>query len=108
VTSIVRGADLLSSTPRQIYLQRSLSLATPEYLHVPIAINDAGEKLSKQTGATALAADPVPTLLAAWRFLDQQMPVRPIASAQAFMEFAIGAWSRVRLPPVKMLPAPRV
>jgi len=108
VTSIVRGADLLSSTARQIYLQRCLSLATPEYLHVPIAINNAGEKLSKQTGATALADDPMPTLLAAWRFLDQAMPPTSIASAQAFTEFAIGAWSRVRLPPVRMLPAPRV
>jgi glutamyl-Q tRNA(Asp) synthetase len=104
----VRGADLLVSTPRQIHLQHCLGLPTPEYLHVPVAINDAGEKLSKQTGAPALADDPVPTLIAAWHFLDQTMPLSRPASAEAFLAYAIGAWSRARLPPVRMLPAPRV
>ena len=51
VTDVVRGADLLESTPRQILLQRLLGYATPRYLHVPAAVNAAGEKLSKQTGA---------------------------------------------------------
>ena len=108
VTSIVRGADLLSSTPRQIHLQASLGVATPEYLHVPVAINAAGEKLSKQTGAHALSGDPVPTLLRAWRFLDQPMPDAMPSSAESFMAHAIPAWTRKRLPPVAMLPAPRV
>ena len=49
VTHIVRGADLLDSTPRQIYLQQLLAYATPHYAHVPVASNLAGEKLSKQT-----------------------------------------------------------
>jgi glutamyl-Q tRNA(Asp) synthetase len=51
ITDVVRGADLLDSTPRQIHLQRLLGYATPRYLHVPAAVNAAGEKLSKQTGA---------------------------------------------------------
>jgi len=55
VTDVVRGADLLDSTPRQIYLQQLLGLPTPRYLHVPAAVNDAGEKLSKQTGAGPIA-----------------------------------------------------
>lgn len=49
VTHIVRGADLLDSTPRQIYLQQLLGYNTPQYAHVPVASNVAGEKLSKQT-----------------------------------------------------------
>ena len=57
VTDVVRGADLLDSTPRQIYLQRLLGYSTPRYLHVPAALNAAGEKLSKQTGAKAVQAD---------------------------------------------------
>ena len=107
ITTIVRGADLLASTPRQIFLQQLLGLPTPEYLHVPVAINRAGEKLSKQTHALPLPDDPVPPLLAAWRFLDQRMPdVRP-NSANEFLEWAVRTWSRARLPPVAMLPAPR-
>lgn len=54
ITHVVRGADLLDSTPRQIYLQQLLGLTTPNYAHVPIAINTQGEKLSKQTLAQAL------------------------------------------------------
>lgn len=51
VTDVVRGADLLDSTPRQIYLQQLLRYPQPRYLHIPAAVNAAGEKLSKQTGA---------------------------------------------------------
>ena len=51
VTDVVRGADLLGSTARQIVLQRLLGVQTPRYLHIPAAIDAAGEKLSKQTGA---------------------------------------------------------
>jgi glutamyl-Q tRNA(Asp) synthetase len=54
VTDVVRGADLLWSTPRQIFLQRALGYPTPRYLHFPVVTNAAGEKLSKQTGAEAI------------------------------------------------------
>ena len=53
MTDIVRGADLLDSTARQIYLQQVLGLPGVRYLHVPVVNNDLGEKLSKQTGALA-------------------------------------------------------
>jgi glutamyl-Q tRNA(Asp) synthetase len=107
ITTIVRGADLLASTPRQIYLQRLLGMSTPAYLHVPVAINAAGEKLSKQTRAPALPAAPLPALLGAWRFLDQPAPVAAPRTVADFWSHAARAWSRARLPPVPMLPAPR-
>ncbi len=105
VTDVVRGADLLASTPRQIHVQRALGVATPDYLHVPVAIDAAGEKLSKQTKARALPDDPLPALVDAWRFLDQA-PVSPRTLGE-FWAHALRAWSPARLPPVKMLPAPR-
>lgn len=109
VTSVVRGADLLSSTPRQIFLQRALGVPTPEYLHVPVAVNAAGEKLSKQTGAEALPDDAVvPTLLAAWRFLGQPMPQATPANADGFMTHATAAWTRERVPASAALPGPRL
>jgi glutamyl-Q tRNA(Asp) synthetase len=75
VSDVVRGADLLDSTPRQIVLQRRLGLAQPRYAHLPIAVNAAGEKLSKQTGAAALdATRAAAQLTQALRFLGQMPP----------------------------------
>jgi len=105
VTSVVRGADLLASTPRQIFLQRVLGLPTPAYLHVPVALDRHGRKLSKQTHAAPLAGDPCSALLDAWRFLDQPMPPGPVREPRAFWAHALRAWSPARLPPVPMLPA---
>jgi len=75
VTQVVRGADLLDSTPRQIYLQRLLGLPTPDYAHLPMVVDAHGAKLSKQTGAPPLDERQVgPTLTAALRFLGQRPP----------------------------------
>jgi glutamyl-Q tRNA(Asp) synthetase len=60
VTDIVRGIDLLSSTPLHIHLQRALALPTPRYWHLPVIENSEGQKLSKQSGATALDPDAAP------------------------------------------------
>lgn len=106
ITDVVRGGDLLSSTPRQIHLQRLLGAFTPTYLHIPVAINGAGEKLSKQTRALALPDDSLPVLLAAWRFLDQPGPVHDVHDVTAFWRHALASWTPARLPPVSMLPAP--
>lgn len=108
ITDVVRGADLLASTPRQVMLQNMLSLPTPRYLHVPIAINPAGEKLSKQTRAAELPAGPLPALLAAWQFLEQPLPFESPSSVAEFWTWAHASWQVARLPPVPMLPAPAV
>lgn len=75
ITDIVRGADLLDSTPRQIHLQRVLGLPTPRYAHLPIALDDAGRKLSKQATDTRIDEMPPATVLvAALGFLGQAPP----------------------------------
>jgi glutamyl-Q tRNA(Asp) synthetase len=109
ITHVVRGADLLASTPRQIHLQRLLGYPELSYLHAPIVINASGQKLSKQTRAAGLPADAVPALLAAWRFLEQPLPDETWmpASVAEFWSWAIAAWRPERLPPCAMLPAPR-
>src|SRR5439155_8369804 len=70
ITDVVRGADLLDSTPRQIHLQQLLALPTPRYLHVPVALDTAGGKLSKQTAAAPIETDPC-ALRRALAFLGQ-------------------------------------
>lgn len=92
VTDVVRGADLIDSTARQIYLQRLLALPTPRYLHVPVIRNEQGEKLSKQTGAGAIAiGDGVRTLMDAAHFL--QLDVGHPGSLADFWQRAMPAWS---------------
>ena len=70
ITDVVRGADLLDNTPRQIALQRALDLPTPRYLHLPLVLDAAGRKLSKQTGAAAVQPGrALVELEQAWRHL---------------------------------------
>jgi glutamyl-Q tRNA(Asp) synthetase len=72
ITDVVRGADLLDSTPRQIFLQQRLGLPTPNYAHLPLALDAEGRKLGKSLQALPVEdADPWPALRAAWRFLGQ-------------------------------------
>ena len=106
ITDVVRGADLVASTPRQIFLQRALDLPTPRYLHVPVALDAHGRKLSKHAGARALPDAPVAALCAAWRFLRQRAPDATPASAAQFWAYAREWWRPARLPPVALLPAP--
>ncbi|MCD2515975.1 tRNA glutamyl-Q(34) synthetase GluQRS [Massilia sp. G4R7] len=97
VTDVVRGADLLDSTPRQIFLQRVLDVPTPRYLHVPVVRNELGEKLSKQTGALAVAPGDeqaaVAALSDATRFLGLQLA--PVESLDAFWRAAVPAWANL-------------
>ena len=93
ITDVVRGEDLLMNTPRQIYLQRLLGVATPTYLHVPLVRNADGEKLSKQTLAQAINVDaPVEGLRAAWAFLKQDDLGR-LRSVAEFWKAAVAVWN---------------
>jgi len=75
ITDIVRGIDLLASTPRQIWLQKLLGFRTPNYTHIPVAINTQGQKLSKSSGADdVLMGDCTTTLVAALVALEQHPP----------------------------------
>ncbi|MDX1433704.1 MAG: tRNA glutamyl-Q(34) synthetase GluQRS [Gammaproteobacteria bacterium] len=94
VDEIVRGADLLASTPRQMHLQRCLGLPTPRYAHLPVAVNSLGQKLSKQTFAEPVSArDPAPLLVEVLEFLGQapaaELRRAPLAELWAW---AIDAW----------------
>jgi len=88
---VVRGADLLDSTPWQTWLQKLLGYPVPFYRHVPIATNAAGEKLSKQTGAEPLDPLRAPELLqAALRFLNQ--PESPGHTPPEILDAAAHQW----------------
>ncbi|MBI5889976.1 MAG: tRNA glutamyl-Q(34) synthetase GluQRS [Nitrosomonadales bacterium] len=107
ITHIVRGADLLDSTPRQIYLQRLLGLRVPQYLHLPVAVNESGEKLSKQTLAAPVdESHPVKTLLRVLNFLRQQPPSGLTAcDLRAVLEWAVPNWDATKMRGIKSLPA---
>jgi glutamyl-Q tRNA(Asp) synthetase len=94
ITDVVRGADLLYSTPRQIYLQRLLGLPTPAYMHLPVVVNAQGEKLSKQTLAQPVERhDAVTTIYAALTFLLQHPPAEFQRSDLATLwNWAIANW----------------
>jgi len=99
ITQVVRGADLLASTPRQILLQRALALPTPTYAHVPLALAPNGRKLSKSLASAPVdPADPLPALHRAWGFL-HQVPLGRVESPTAFWSRAIPRWRIQRIPP---------
>ncbi len=75
ITEVVRGADLLDSTPRQVYLQQQLGLPTPRYAHLPVVLDDSGKKLGKRTMADPVAGSNVVAALAtSLRFLGHTPP----------------------------------
>ncbi|HEX5057321.1 MAG TPA: tRNA glutamyl-Q(34) synthetase GluQRS [Gammaproteobacteria bacterium] len=104
ITHVVRGADLLDSTPRQIHLQQLLGLPIPHYAHLPVAAGPNGQKLSKQNLARALdAARREQLLWDALQFLGQQPP-RDLLSVdlKSIWEWAAKNWSLNKVPKVSM------
>jgi glutamyl-Q tRNA(Asp) synthetase len=100
ITQIVRGADLLDSTPRQIFLQQRLGVATPDYLHLPLVLDASGHKLGKSLRALPVDAhDPWPALAAAWLFLGQEGGALPRHGAPAdALRQALRHFDPARLP----------
>jgi glutamyl-Q tRNA(Asp) synthetase len=99
ITHVVRGADLLDSTPRQILLQRLLGCPPLHYLHLPVAVNASGEKLSKQTLAPPAGAGDLPRVL---EFLGHSPP----GSLAAAPPGELLAWAREHWMPSKLPTAP--
>ena len=108
VTEVVRGADLIDSTARQIFLQQTLGLPTPAYAHLPLALDAEGRKLGKSQQALALDPErPIPALRAVWNFLGQ--PPEALADAASLprlLDTAIAAFDLERVPSLD-LRAPR-
>jgi glutamyl-Q tRNA(Asp) synthetase len=108
VTDIVRGIDLLDSTPRQVWLQQLLGCVTPGYAHIPVAVDAEGRKLAKSTSAEPLPLEhPAPTLYRALLAL-QQRPPKSLerASLATLWEWAREHWKLDRLRGVQAVPAP--
>ncbi|WP_374443556.1 tRNA glutamyl-Q(34) synthetase GluQRS [Pseudomonas panipatensis] len=105
ITDIVRGADLLDSTPRQLYLQELLGVAQPRYLHVPLIIQPDGHKLGKSYRSPPLSAEQAaPLLVRALRALGQQ-PVAELSNARPadVLAWGIAHWDAARIPRVATL-----
>jgi glutamyl-Q tRNA(Asp) synthetase len=107
ITEVVRGADIWPATPRQVELQRTLDLPTPDYLHVPVAVGPDGRKLSKQNAAPAI--DPFPpgqVLCDALAFLGLDVHTPATAPPEAILAEGRERWSLAMLPRVAAQDAP--
>jgi glutamyl-Q tRNA(Asp) synthetase len=107
VTHVVRGADLLGSTARQILLQNLLQLPTPRYAHVPVAVDQRGEKLSKQTFAVPVDAhNALPALVKVLSFLGHPPPAAVRARPGDLWRWALAEWRLERVPHARTRPVP--
>lgn len=98
ITEIVRGADLLDSTPRQILLQQLLGLPTPRHAHLPLLLDADGRKLSKSSSALPVdARTPLTTFARLWACLGQQ-PLYAITSVEEFLQAAVRSFALERVP----------
>jgi len=108
ISHVVRGADLLDSTPKQIYLQQLLGYSTPHYLHLPLIVDEHGEKLSKQTLAAPIDdSQPTATLFFLLKLLQQNPPENLLsASVQQQLNWAIAHWQPQALQKVRAIQPP--
>jgi glutamyl-Q tRNA(Asp) synthetase len=105
ITHIVRGSDLMDSTPRQIFLQQLLGHATPIYSHIPVITDASGQKFSKQNHAPALIdGNAAANLRAALGFLNQERPPAALRGTAQILDFAISHWASANVP--RLMSAP--
>ena len=106
ITHVVRGWDLLDSTPRQIYLQRVLNYQEMSYIHIPIIVDGKGQKLSKQTFAPSIETDRASeAIYKALIFLGQVPPVEiAIERPESQLQWAIANWDSQAVAKVSSLP----
>jgi len=107
ITEVVRGSDLLDNTPRQILIQSLLNFSTPSYAHVPVAVNENGEKLSKQTNASPVDPTiPIQNLIQALSFLGQMPPASPeFSDVGDVIRWAIEHWDIEQIPKQSIITA---
>jgi glutamyl-Q tRNA(Asp) synthetase len=105
VTQVVRGADLLDSTSRQIYLQKLMGFVTPSYMHLPVAISNDGKKLSKRTGSDPVnCTEPAIAIEQVLNFLGQDPPTG--CTLETLWAWAFENWNSELVPHQKaILPA---
>ena len=103
VTEIVRGADLVEPTVRQISLYQQFGWTVPDYIHLPLAVNEQGNKLSKQNHAPALPdGDPRPVLIDALRFLNQNVTQEwQDLSLDELLKRAVAGWTLMAVPKIQ-------
>jgi glutamyl-Q tRNA(Asp) synthetase len=96
ITEVVRGIDLIDSTPRQIWLQRLLGYPTPQYVHIPVVTHENGDKLSKLTGAPGIPLDNAPAVLVSALRALQQNPPNALAKSTLpeIWDWAMQNWSQ--------------
>lgn len=106
INHVVRGYDLLDSTPKQLYLQSLLAYPSPSYMHIPLIVDQDGNKLSKQTRAEAVNTRQAgPTLFLLLTLLEQDPPLDlRLAPVDSILEWAIAHWQPGRLAKIKTVP----
>ncbi len=111
ITHVVRGADLMESTPRQIYLQKILGLPTPIYAHLPLAVSQSGQKISKQSGAedVLLKNQPASILLSCLEFLGQGTETGLLqASVAEVIHWGTANWNLAKVPKLAAITVPEM
>ncbi len=111
ITQVLRGADILLSTPRQIFLQRCLGLSTPNYAHVPLLLDAAGERLAKRHESLSLqalrlagvSAERILGLLAYLAGYDKSSTLRPVYLAELQENFSFARYAYLQNPQERMV-----